>query len=149
MLIGIIHLLLPQLYRVLFVPYSRIRHYDVGYHRTDKLGRAAALPSSAYGWHAHSWRLSPCMTEGLLWSSGRGLYAPNSTLGVRPADVNFWDLEGRCFRTPGQSDKRTDGNANTGQGYDDTYTLPCTFPGSMPFARLVDQLVFLPELQEL
>jgi hypothetical protein len=42
-----------------------------------------------------------------------------------------------------------DGMANSGRDYDDTFTLPCTFPGSMPFARLVDQLVFLTELQEL
>jgi hypothetical protein len=42
-----------------------------------------------------------------------------------------------------------DGIENSGSGYKDTYTLPCTFPGSMPFARLVDQLVFLTELEEL
>jgi hypothetical protein len=89
------------------------------------------------------------MTEGLLWSEGRGMYAPNATVGVGQANTSFWDLEGRCFRTPGQWDKRVDGRANSGQGYDDTYTLPCTFPGSMPFARLVDQLVFITELQEL
>jgi hypothetical protein len=84
-----------------------------------------------------------------MWSQGRGLYAPNSTYGVGPSDVSFWDLEGRCFRTPGQTDKRMDGPDNSGKGYKDTYTLPCTFPGSMPFARLVDQLVFLTELEEL
>jgi len=89
------------------------------------------------------------MTEGLLWSQGRGLYAANTTLGVAGGNVSFWDLEGRCFRTPGQYDKRTDSLGNSGGGYDDTYALPCTFPGSMPFARLVDQLVFLKELEEL
>lgn len=93
--------------------------------------------------------MSPCVTEGLLWSEGRGLYSPNATVGVNAANVSFWDIEGRCFRTPGQFDKRMDGLANTGKEYDDTHSLPCTFPGSMPFARLVDQLVFLPELQEL
>lgn len=127
----------------------RIRHYDVGYYRTDKLGRYAALPSNAYSWQAHSWRVSPCMSEGLMWSTGRGLYAPNSTLNISKEQVGFWELEGRCFRVPGQADKRMDDNTTSGQLYDDTYTLPCTFPGSMPFAKLVDQLVFLTELEEL
>lgn len=93
--------------------------------------------------------MSPCTTEGLLWTQGRGLYAPNSSVGVYPQDVSLWEIEGRCFRTPGQVDKRMDSSATSGQDYDDTYALPCTFPGSMPFARLVDQLVFLTELQEL
>lgn len=63
--------------------------------------------------------------------------------------VSFWEVEGRCFRVPGQADKRMDNLATSGRSYQDTYTLPCTFPGSMPFAKLVDQLVFLTELQEL
>lgn len=89
------------------------------------------------------------MTEGLLWSNGRGLYAPNHTTGVNEDQVMFWEVEGRCFRVPGQSDKRMDSAHTNGKGYKDTYSLPCVFPGSMPFARLVDQLVFLPELTEL
>lgn len=122
----------------------------MGYHRTDKLGRADALPSNAYAWHAHSWRMSPCASEGLLWSTGRGLYAPNATNGnATDNKLRHWEVEGRCFRYPGQVDKRMDDQTTSGQGYDDTYTLPCTFPGSMPFAKLVDQLVFLEELEEL
>lgn len=84
-----------------------------------------------------------------MWSVGRGLYAPNMTVNVSSEQVSFWELEGRCFRVPGQMDKRMDDISTSGQGYSDTYTLPCTFPGSMPFAKLVDQLVFLTELEEL
>lgn len=89
------------------------------------------------------------MTEGLLWSQGRGLYAANATAGVDTEHVRLWEIEGRCFRVPGQSDKRIDDEQTSGKGYKDTYTLPCVFPGSMPFARMVDQLVFLAELTEL
>jgi hypothetical protein len=89
------------------------------------------------------------MSEGLLWSSGRGLYAPNSTAGVSPDKVKLWEVEGRCFRVPGQTDKRMDDESTSGKDYRDVFTLPCTFPGSMPFAKLVDQLVFLSEIQEL
>ena len=89
------------------------------------------------------------MSEGLLWSTGRGLYAPNSSLGITNDHVSFWEVEGRCFRVPGQADKRMDTVHTSGNQYHDSYTLPCTFPGSMPFAKLVDQLVFLTELQEL
>lgn len=89
------------------------------------------------------------MSEGLLWSSGRGLYAPNSTAGVSGDHVRMWEVEGRCFRVPGQTDKRMDDASTSGKDYRDTFTLPCSFPGSMPFAKLVDQLVFLTEIQEL
>jgi hypothetical protein len=91
--------------------------------------------------------MSPCTTEGLLWSEGRGLYAANQS--VNNEQVKYWEVEGRCFRVPGQVDKRMDDVHTSGQSYSDTYTLPCQFPGSMPYARLVDQLVFLTELQEL
>jgi hypothetical protein len=89
------------------------------------------------------------MSEGLLWSSGRGLYAPNASTGASADKVKMWEIEGRCFRVPGQTDKRMDDASTSGRDYRDVYTLPCTFPGSMPFAKLVDQLVFLTELQEL
>lgn len=89
------------------------------------------------------------MSEGLLWTTGRGLYAGNPALNVTAEKVRVWEVEGRCFRVPGQADKRMDDAHTSGREYSDVYTLPCTFPGSMPFAKLVDQLVFLTELQEL
>lgn len=89
------------------------------------------------------------MSEGLLWATGRGLYAPDASLNVSAEKVRLWETEGRCFRVPGQVDKRMDDISTSGGGYSDLYTLPCAFPGSMPFAKLVDQLVFLSELQEL
>lgn len=145
------HICPPKCHNIPFhqTLYRRLRHYDVAYHRTDKLGRTEALPSTAYSWHANSWRMSPCTTEGLLWSEGRGLYAANRSAGIDSNAVKYWEVEGRCFRVPGQFDKRMDATETSGGGYSDTFTLPCTFPGSMPFAKLVDQLVFLTELQEL
>ena len=39
-------------------------------------------------------------------------------------------------------------NSSALPDYLDTYSLPCSFPG-YPLAKLVDHLVFIPELQEL
>jgi hypothetical protein len=94
-----------------------------------------------------TWVESPHYQGCYLTPGGVPIHRPN---GVYDRLDGFPNLAvPRGYLPPGDQD---DGYMGLLDGYRTTYTdaatLPCTFPG-LPLAKLVDELVFIPELEEL
>ena len=94
-----------------------------------------------------TWLESPHYQGCYLTPGGVPIHRPASTYD-RLEGFPAWEVP-NGYLPPGDQDKQykgvLDGYRMT---YSDSASLPCKFPG-LPLAKMVDELVFIPELQEL